>query len=481
MFVFLLAFEGARSLLRAMLLVLSVHFLRAAWTSLREPDPERPEDPERWPSVTVQLPLKNEFYVAERVIRHAAALDYPPDRLHVQVLDDSSDETVARVRAVVAALRADGTRIDLLHRDRPEGYKAGALNAGLARTDAELVAIFDADCVPPRDFLRRTVPYFRDRAVGCVQVRWSFVNRTRSLLTRLQAMVLDGLFAIDQFARAARRLPMQFNGTNGLWRTRTIREVGGWRGEILAEDADLSFRAHLDGWRLVHLRQYAVPTELPEDMAAFRTQQHRWSRGSAQLLRTMGWRILRSALPPRAKLMMLMHLGRHTIDPLIVMATLTSPFTTLYGLPFLVDYTVPLNAALFGAVGLGCVLFYGAALRYAGAPRSHLLLVPLVIPLAIGLCLEYSVAFAGGLVRRGGPFVRTPKAGSEPARSGPRYRTRKPLLALLETALGAAHAYFAVEAFRGGLHAEAAFFAMLSGSFLWVGLGTLSSRGVGRA
>lgn len=478
MIVALTLFEAARLLLRTMLLVLSFHFLRAAWTGLREADPERPPDPDPWPRVLVQLPLKNEYYVAERVIRCASELDYPADRLSIQVLDDSDDETTERVRAVVEDLAASGTSIELLHRDTPEGFKAGALNAGLARTDADLVAIFDADCVPPRDFLRRTVPFFADEGVACVQVRWSFLNRGRSLLTRVQAMVLDGLFAIDQFARAASRLPMQFNGTNGLWRASVVREVGGFRGDILAEDADLSFRAHLAGHRLVHLREYAVPTELPEDMAAFRTQQHRWSVGSAQLLRSLAWPIAKSPLPVRSKLMMFLHMGRHAIDPLVVMASVTSPFTTLYGLPFLVDYTVPVNGALLGLVGLGCVVFYGAALRYVGAPSWHVLLIPLVIPLAIGLSLAYSLAFVEGLARRGGAFVRTPKAGASRGATGPRYASRKPFALVLEVVLAAAHAYFAYEAFRRGLPSEGAFFAMLAGSFGWVGLGTLTSRGV---
>lgn len=481
MFVLLLTFEAARLVLRAMLLVLSWHFLRAAWRGLREPDPQLPDAPEVWPRVTVQLPLKNEYYVAERVIRTAAAIDYPRERFAIQVLDDSVDETTARVRALVDDLREEGLDISMIHRDEPAGFKAGALNTGLDEVDADLVAIFDADCVPGPDFLRRTVPFFGDEDVACVQVRWSFLNRDRSMLTRVQAMVLDGLMAIDQFARASGGLPLQFNGTNGLWRVDAIRAVGGWRGEILAEDADLSFRAHLEGYRLVHLRQYAVPTELPVEMASFRTQQMRWSLGSAQLLRSIGWRILRSDIPWRSKLMMFLHLGRHAIDPLILLATLTSPFTTLYGLPFLIDYTVPLNSGLFLLVGLGCLFFYGAALRYVRAPSWHLLLIPLVIPLAIGLSLAYTLAFARGLFQRRAEFVRTPKAGSEAGRDGPRYRSERPLTAWVELAIGTSHAYFTFRAVEAGLLAEAAFFAMLCGSFLWVGLGTLASRGVGRA
>ncbi|MFK7988892.1 MAG: glycosyltransferase [Sandaracinaceae bacterium] len=476
--VWLCTFEAARLALRFMLLVLGVHFVRAAWTGLRESDPKRPPEPEAWPSVTVQLPVRNEFYVAERVLRRAAALDYPKNKLRLQVLDDSDDETTARVEGAAAELREQGFDVQVLHRDAPTGYKAGALNAGLQATDSELVAMFDADCVPGPDFLKRVVPYFQETRVGCVQVRWGFLNRGHSLLTRLQAMVLDGLFAIDQFARAARRLPLQFNGTNGMWRRETLDDVGGWRGEILAEDADLSFRAHLRGWRLVHLRRYAVPTELPEDMAAFRAQQHRWSLGSAQLLRSLGWQAAISPLALREKAMMFMHLGRHGIDPLIVMVAITSPLTTLYELPFLLDYTVTVNGGLLGLVGLGCMLFYGAALRYVGAPRTHWMLIPLVIPLAIGMSLTYSIAFATGLLRRGGRFVRTPKAGNEDA-EGPRYRTRGSWWVVLEFLIAGGHAYFTVVAASRGLWVEAAFFLLFAASFGWVALATWASRGVG--
>lgn len=185
MIVFLVVFEAARLALRAMLLVLSYHFLRAAWSSARDADPILPEDPDPWPSVTVQLPLRNEFYVAERAIRCAVALDYPPACLYVQVLDDSDDETTAKVREIVNGLAAEGVNIELLHRERPTAFKAGALNAGLAVCETELVAIFDADCVPAPDFLKRTVAHFQKPHIGCVQVRWSFLNRSKSILTRL--------------------------------------------------------------------------------------------------------------------------------------------------------------------------------------------------------------------------------------------------------------------------------------------------------
>lgn len=476
----LVLFEAARFALRGMLVVLTVHLVRAAVRAMRRGDPEPPKAPAEWPRVTVQLPLRNEYYVAERILRAAARLDYPRDRLELQVLDDSDDETRARVDELASEIEDEGVTVRVVRRPAPEGYKAGALQAGLVTATGELIAIFDADCVPAPDFLRRIVPYFQDPRAGCVQVRWSFLNRTQSLLTRVQAIVLDGLFAVDQFARATSGLPLQFNGTNGVWRAEAIRDAGGWRGEILAEDADLSFRAHLVGWRLVHVRDYAVPTELPSEMGAFRTQQQRWSRGSAQLLRDLGWRIARSDLPLRDKVMMWLHMGRHAIDPLIVLACLTSPLTTLFGLPYLVDYSVPLNAALLGSVGLGCVLFYAVALRYVGATPRDVLAIPLVIPLAIGLSLAYTLAFAQGLLQRGGSFVRTPKAGAGGGRErGPRYATARSWLALFELALAAAHAASTVECVRRGLIAEGLFFAMVALGLGWVAAGTLASRGVG--
>jgi cellulose synthase/poly-beta-1,6-N-acetylglucosamine synthase-like glycosyltransferase len=308
------------------------------------------------------------------------------------------------------------------------------------------------------------------------------LNRTRSLLTRIQAVVLDGLFAVDQHARAASRLPLQFNGTNGVWRRAAIEAAGGWNAKVLAEDADLSFRAYLAGYRVVHVRDYAVPTEIPEDMAAFRAQQRRWALGSAQMLRALGMRILRAPIPARAKLMMFMHLGRHAIDPLILLACLTSPFTTLYGMPFLIDYGTLLNVGLVGLVAIGSFVFYGAALRRVGAKSSDILLVPSVILLAIGLSLVYTVAFFKGIVSSGGTFERTPKAGSEGGiRSGPRYRASRDPLALAELGIAVAHLYFAYAALRQGNWAYAAFFAAVSLSFGWVGLGTLTSAGVGQS
>jgi cellulose synthase/poly-beta-1,6-N-acetylglucosamine synthase-like glycosyltransferase len=418
--------------------------------------------------------MRNEFYVAERILRAAAALDWPADRLEIQVLDDSDDETRARVAAVAEDLRSKGVPIEVLAREHPTGYKAGALQAGLLLAKGSLVAIFDADCDPPPSFLREVAPHFADPKVGLVQVRWTFWNRTRSLFTRLQATLLDGVFAVDQPARSLAGAPFQFNGTNGVWRRQALEDAGGWRGEMLAEDVDMAFRAFLAGYRLVHLSEQTVPTEIPETMTAFRAQQKRWARGSAQVLRAMTGSILRARVPTGAKVMMILHLGRHAIDPFLLSACLSTPATTLWGMPFLLDYGPLGNAAIVGLVFLSVFVHYGVALRATGRLRAGFLLVPLVIPLAIGLSLLYTVAFVGGLFEGGGEFVRTPKeGGAREAEVGPVYRSPFDPLALVETALGAAHAYFAVVAFGRGYWPYAGFFTLVSGSFLWVGIASL--------
>jgi cellulose synthase/poly-beta-1,6-N-acetylglucosamine synthase-like glycosyltransferase len=335
--------------------------------------------------------------------------------------------------------------------------------------------MFDADCRPPPDFLRATVPWFADAKIGCVQVRWGFQNRSLSFLTRVQALVLDGLFAVDQFSRSANDLPVQFNGTNGIWRRAAIDEAGGWNPDHLAEDLDLSFRAQLVGWRVLSLRDYAVPTEIPPDMAAFRAQQTRWALGSAQLVRALGLRILRSELPLREKIMMCMHLGRHSIDPLILMACFTAPLTTLGIMPFLFDYGATANTALVLVVAASCAVFYAVAIRYTGGSQWRLLLVPAVMLLAIGMSLVYTTAFIRGIFQRGGAFVRTPKSGATTGEPGPRYGSPRAPIALLDVLVAVAHAIAAVLTFREGVYAYVPFFAAVSVSFGWVGIASLST------
>ncbi|HXG58947.1 MAG TPA: glycosyltransferase, partial [Thermoanaerobaculia bacterium] len=264
-----------------------------------------------FPPVTVQLPLYNEPNVAARLIDAVAALDYPGP-LDIQVLDDSTDATTEIVAGRVAYHRARGIAIEHVRRNSREGYKAGALAYGMSRSRAELFAIFDADFVPPPDLLLRMVPHFADPRTGMVQARWTHINREQSLLTRVQAIYLDGHFAIESAARHLAGRFFNFNGTAGIWRRRAIEEAGGWSPATLTEDLDLSYRAQLAGWRFVFLPHVEVAAELPATFSGFQEQQHRWAKGSIQTARRILPRIARATLPMATKIEAWFHLTSNT-------------------------------------------------------------------------------------------------------------------------------------------------------------------------
>ena len=263
------------------LFVYGVNFFYLTYITLRDRKAKQPEPPlDELPQVTVQLPIYNEMYVAERLIAAAAALDYPRSLLEIQVLDDSNDETEEIVARKVAQLQRQGFHISHLHRTRRNGYKGGALAEGLQQAQGAFIAIFDADFIPGEDFLRRTLPHFSDRRVAFVQTRWGHVNRDYSLLTQLQSLAIDAHFMVEQYARWRAGLWFNFNGTAGIWRKSAMLEAGGWRSDTLTEDLDLSYRAFLHGWKAVYLRDVEVPAELPVSFNAYRRQQGRWARGS---------------------------------------------------------------------------------------------------------------------------------------------------------------------------------------------------------
>ncbi|MFP3938936.1 MAG: cellulose synthase family protein [Thermoanaerobaculia bacterium] len=403
-------------LILGVLALFGLHRLRLVWIwwRTRDEEPPAPPAPSAWPRVTVQLPLYNELYVAERLIEAVCRLDYPRDRLEIQVLDDSTDETRDVVARAVARFRAEGLDVHHLHREERTGYKAGALAAGLERATGELVAIFDADFVPAPDFLRRTVPFFADPhrgpGLGMVQARWAHLNRSYSLLTRIQALLLDGHFRIEHAARNRGGCFFNFNGTAGVWRRRAIEDAGGWAADTLTEDLDLSYRAQLAGWRFLYLPDLGVPSELPVDANGFKSQQHRWARGSVQTGRKLLPRILRAPVAPRVKLEALVHLTNNLAYPLmVVLSLLVFPAMVLrrgggLGEVLLVDLPLFLGATV-------SVLVFYAASQVAGGGRwrRELRFLPALLGLGIGLSVSNARAVLGGLVRRGGAFVRTPK------------------------------------------------------------------------
>src|ERR671919_13981 len=263
---------------------------------------------EKLPRITIQLPIFNEMYVVDRLVEAVCRIDYPRELLQIQVLDDSTDETCAIARASVERQQKLGHDVVYIHRSNREGFKAGALENGLASATGELVAVFDADFVPNADFLQRTVPFFADSGVGMVQVRWGHLNRDFSLLTQVQAIFLDGHFIIEHTARNRSGCFFNFNGTAGIWRRDTIVDAGGWQHDTLTEDLDLSYRAQLKGWRFVFLPDVIAPAEVPVEMNAFKSQQHRWAKGSIQTCRKLLPMILRANVPLGVKAEAFFHL-----------------------------------------------------------------------------------------------------------------------------------------------------------------------------
>jgi hypothetical protein len=385
---------------------------RASWAwrqpQLSVPAPAQP--PADAPVVTVQLPLRNEPEVAEDLLRCCAQLSWPRDRLFIQVLDDSDDETAAIVDAVAAELRRDGTQIEVVRRGNRKGYKAGALALGALRSRGDRFLVLDADFRPEPMLLAQLEASLGGRAF--VQARWSYRNRQMNVLTRLQAAILDGLFAVEQARLGADGRPVQFNGTGGLWKRDSIVRAGGWEpgDDALTEDLDLSFRAAEAGEHGVTIPELAVSTELPASMSSLRTQQMRWVRGAGLGLRTLGRRALRRLSLGDARTM-LVHLLRHARQPLFVAAALR---LLLVAFGWARPVCSPVVGILSFLAVCGASAFYLAAARRRidGDARSGALMGLLAVPLSIGLAPSLAMAFVGGAMgRRGGGFARTEKLG----------------------------------------------------------------------
>jgi len=359
------------------------------------------------PPVTVQLPIYNELYVAKRLLEAVVRLDYPRHKLQIQVLDDSDDETTSLVRALVESFRAQGVDIELLHRRHRKGFKAGALQEGLARAKGEFIAVFDADFLPPPDFLHRVIPHLLTRPrLGMVQARWGHLNAQASALTGAQALALDGHFVVEQTARNRAGLFMNFNGSAGVWRRRCIEEAGGWQADTLSEDLDLSYRAQLLGWECLYLPDVVVPAEIPLQIQAFKRQQARWAQGSIQCVLKLGRKVLASPYPLFKRWQALMHLSGYLIHPLMLLLLfLTLPI-------ILGDFRLPWPLAYLGLSSLGPPLTYALSQR-ALYPRwwRRLVYLPYLALIGVGIALSNSLAIGRALLRRKGEFQRTPKFG----------------------------------------------------------------------
>lgn len=477
----------------ALFLLLSGYGLHRALLLLRlaKNRPQRkvrplPEDPECFPIVTVQLPIFNELYVAERLVRAVAGLDWPRNRLEIQILDDSTDETGSALAALARELRREGFMIRHRRRTDREGFKAGALEAGLrdggdscppedrSPPRGDFLAIFDADFLPGPAFLRRTIPLLlADEGLGLVQARWEHLNRDHSLLTRLQAVFLDAHFAVEHRARQNAGHFLNFNGTAGVWRRRAIEEAGGWSHETLTEDLDLSFRAQMKGWRFAYLHDLGVPSELPVEMNAFKVQQHRWAKGAIETARKLLPRLWTAGeIPLGTRIEGTVHLTNnlaYLIMAAVSFLTLPAALTRDSGGSAGFAWA---DRWLLGIGLLPVLLYFLAGQRLTGRPfLRSLALLPAAISLGIGLSVNNARAVLEGIFGRRSAFVRTPKYridGREDTWLGKRYLAGRSFLRWIEVCLGLEAGAAAAVAWHAGAYSMAGFFLLFTAGYLYV-------------
>jgi cellulose synthase/poly-beta-1,6-N-acetylglucosamine synthase-like glycosyltransferase len=398
------------------------------------------------PRVTVQLPIFNEQFVIDRLLQAVCQLDYPIDRLEIQVLDDSTDETVAVARGLVEHYRRQGYPVTYHHRTNREGFKAGALHEGMKSASGEFITIFDADFVPPPDFLQRTIHHFTAENIGMVQTRWTHINRHYSFLTEVEAILLDGHFVLEHSGRARNNVFFNFNGTAGVWRRTAIEAAGGWQHDTLTEDTDLSYRAQLKGWKFIYLQDVECPAELPVEMTAFKTQQARWAKGLIQTGKKILPRVLESDQPFKVKLESWYHLTANLSYPLmVVLSVLLLPAMVIrfYQGWFQMLY---IDVPLFLASTFSISSFYLVSQRELfpkNWPRA-LLYLPFLMALGIGLTVTNTIAVIEALVGKQTAFARTPKYRVESKKDkvqAAKYRKRLGWVPWIEMLIGG---YFAL-------------------------------------
>ena len=428
---------------------------------------------EELPVVTVQLPMFNEMYVAERLLEGVAGIDYPKDKLEIQVLDDSTDETTEIAKKKVAELQARGYDAVYIHRTDRTGYKAGALENGVKHARGDFLLVFDADFVPTPSIVQDLIHHFTDPKVGMVQARWGHLNRDYSMLTRVQSLMLDGHFVIEHIARNRSGRFFNFNGTAGIWRRAAIVDAGGWHHDTLTEDMDLSFRAQLRGWRFVYVPDALAPAEIPCEMNSFKSQQFRWAKGSAQTTKKLLGVVLRAKIPFHVKLEAVFHLTNNFAYLfLVILAGLQLPNMLLrreIESPWLLLLDLPLFAATSGSI----VLFYLTTHR--ALYRNHweaIRRLPLMMALGIGLSINNARAVVEGLFGGQSEFVRTPKHGVTQKTEGwakKKYKAGKELYSLIEIGSGLYFVFTIVLAVYTGAWMSIPFLLLFMLGFLYVG------------
>ncbi len=421
------------------------------------------------PFVTTQIPIYNEFNVSERVLRAVCRIKYPAGKHEIQVLDDSTDETAQLIDEVVSELQKAGHHIYTIRRKNRVGFKAGALAGGLEQAIGELVAVFDADFVPPENFLMDTAPFFMaDKHLGLAQARWGHLNRKRSLLTRAQSMGIDGHFMVEQSARNWSNLFMNFNGTAGIWRKEAIMDGGGWQWDTLTEDMDLSYRVQFAGWDTIYLPDLVVPAEIPEDVRAFKNQQFRWAKGSIQTAKKLLPGLLRSSVPLFKKIEAVFHLTHYFVHPMMtLLALLALPVLFLFQAnPGYFVFTV--LAIILGISMAAPSMLYIVSQRAAYRNwLSRIIYLPFLVVIGVGIAISNSRAVFEAIAGYESEFVRTPKKGDREMKS---YRVRLPWSAVFEILTGVYCAWSLGYYFAAGKYFIGPFLAAYSAGFLFIGL-----------
>ena len=427
------------------------------------------------PPVTVQLPIFNEMYVADRLIGAVCELDYPQELLEIQVLDDSTDETSEIAELAVRRYAARGFDIKFLHRVDRTGYKAGALEAGLQQASGDFIAIFDADFVPPADFLMRTLPHFAtDPKIGMVQARWGHINQDYSLLTKIQAILLDAHFVLEHGSRNRAGCFFNFNGTAGIWRREVIPDAGGWQHDTLTEDLDLSYRAQLRGWRFVFLPDLVAPAEVPVEMNSFKSQQHRWAKGSVQTCMKLLPMILRSNQPLGVKVEAFFHLSAN-FNYLLMSLLSILMFPSMY-VRYSMGWTemMLIDIPLFAAATLSFCNFYMVSQRELYPDwKTRLKYLPFLMSIGIGLCVNNTRAVIEAIFHKQSEFARTPKYGIERDSDewvGKKYHQSVGVQPMIEFARGLYFTATVFYALANGIYGTLPFMMLFQIGFLYTGL-----------
>jgi len=432
------------------------------------------------PLVTIQLPVYNEKYVVKRLLKAVCELNYPKHLMEIQVLDDSTDETQHIARTLVEKYKEEGFTIDYIHREDRTGFKAGALDYGLKLAKADYVAIFDADFVPQKDFLKQSIRYFGDSKIGLVQTRWGHINRDYSLLTKIQALFLDGHFIIEHIARNRSGRFFNFNGTAGIWRKKAIEDAGGWQHDTLTEDLDLSYRAQLAGWKFIYLPDVIAPAELPVEMNAFKSQQHRWAKGSVQTAKKLIPVILKSKIPFYIKVEAVVHLMSNFTYLFMTIPSILMPVILHMQIENGWDWMIYVFLTVFFSTSLSVVFYYLVSQKDSiESWKEQIPYLPLLMSLGIGLSINNAKAVLEAMFNYTTDFKRTPKYnidGRKGSWHNKKYRVDFDFQPVVELTIGVYFVISLIDLLNKGFFSSIPFFLLFQFGFLYIGLMSLWQR-----